>query len=107
MFSILYSESAQSLEHFTVITARGLIDAPYESELQTFCQRFWNILSLFFSAHWLVSLPDLTESPLDMARKLLQGAITAARGLLNPQFDGLRIGQEDLKRDEEKKIAHP
>lgn len=61
----------------------------------------------FFSAHWLVSLPDLTESPLDMARKLLQGAITAARGLLNPQFDGLRIGQEDLKRDEEKKIAHP
>lgn len=50
---------------------------------------------LLFSANWLVFLPDLTESPLCIARKLLQGAITAVKGLLNPRFDGLRIRQED------------
>lgn len=40
-------------------------------------------------------------------RKLLQGTITAAKGLLNPRFDGLRIQKEDLEKDEEKKITHP
>lgn len=52
----------------------------------------------FFSPRKLVFLPDLTESPLGIMRKLLQGAITAAKGLLNPRFDGLRIRQEDSKR---------
>lgn len=73
------------------------------------CRRFASVsgISSLWRFSWFSS-PTLAESPLDMARRILQGAITAAKGLLNPRFDGLRIRQEDLKkRDEEKKIAHP
>lgn len=61
----------------------------------------------FFFLSKLVSLLDLREWPLGITRTLLQGAITGARDLLNPRFDGFRIQQEDLKRDDEQKIAHP
>lgn len=69
-----------------------------------FCQGFWNILSFFFPTNWSVFLPDLTESPLSIGRKFLQGAITAAKGLLNPQFDGLRIRQEDSNGMKRRKL---
>lgn len=59
---------------------------------------------LFFPANWSVFLPDLTESPLGIMRKLLLGAITAAKGLLNPRFDGLRIRQEDSKEMKRRKL---
>lgn len=73
-----------------------MMDVPYETELWKFCQGFWNILSLFLQIGWFYSLT--LQSRHCIMRKLLQGAITAAKGLLNPRFDGLRIRQEDSKK---------